>query len=76
MKKASLERARAAKKKALHLLSNIPEVNGVGIIKKKGKYTIKVNLSQEIAEPDRIPTEINSVPVIVNLIGTIHKQRD
>jgi hypothetical protein len=67
-----LEKARLAKSKAKEAFRTVGHVNGVGITRKEGKYAVKVNLS---AAPKRTPPKtIDGVPVVVQVVGEIHKQ--
>jgi hypothetical protein len=67
-----LEKARQAKSKAKGAFRSIGHVNGVGITRKDGKYAVKVNLE---SEPKRTPPKsIDGVPVVVHVVGEIHKQ--
>lgn len=67
----TLDEARAAKSKALNLLRNAPAVVGVGIARLNGGYCVKVNVSQS---QRGMPTDIDGVPVRVEVVGTLRKQ--
>ena len=69
-----LERARAAKTKAKSLLAKIPEINGIGLTQIDGEYAVKINLSCEPADRSAIPDEIDGIPVVLHVVGEIHKQ--
>jgi hypothetical protein len=66
---ATLERARAAKLKLSKLLTPLAELRALGIAILANGYGVKVNLAHKPAF--EIPVEIDEVPVIVEIIGTI-----
>ena len=68
-----LEAARAAKSKAVRLLRSNTGVNGIGITRLEGVYAVRVNLERE-CDPGELPTEIDGVPVVIRVVGQIHKQ--
>ena len=70
-----LEAARAAKTKARSLFAQFAQVNGVGITCKGDDYAVKVNLQSEPDSPADWPDEIDGVPVVVHVVGQIHKQQ-
>jgi hypothetical protein len=65
----TLERARAAKLKLAKTLTSLAELRGLGIAILANGYGVKVNLARRPAF--EIPAEIDEVPVIVEIIGTI-----
>ena len=65
----TLERARAAKQKLSKMISPLPELRGIGIAILANGYGVKVNLARWPA--CEIPEEIDQVPVIVEVTGTI-----
>lgn len=65
----TLERARAAKQKLAHMLEDVAELRGFGIAVIAGGYGVKVNLARR--PQCEIPAEIDEVPIIVKIIGTI-----
>ena len=69
---AELDRARAAKERTTKLTAKMPCVNGIGITKVRGKYAVKVSLS-EPAETG-LPKSMDGVPVVIEVAGTIRKQ--
>jgi PII-like signaling protein len=71
MKAATLTEARAAKEKLLRKVAKRPDVNGVGITRGQGGYGLKVNLSEDTGK--RLPTDVDGVPVRVEVVGTITK---
>jgi hypothetical protein len=69
-----LEAARAAKRKALRLLEKLGTVCGAGIARDGDVYVVRVNLE---AEPDpslELPSEIDGVPITIQVVGTIRAQ--
>jgi hypothetical protein len=71
MPQVTLERARAAKVTALRLLERVGGVVGVGITRVDGEYAVKVNLSAPVAHGTELPSEIDGVPVQVEVIGSV-----
>ncbi len=67
----TLEQARAAKAKALEALHDSPARAGVGITSVGAGYGVKINLTETV---ERLPSEIEGVPVIVEVVGTISKR--
>jgi hypothetical protein len=71
MSKATLDQARVAKRKAIELLAEIPELRGIGIAPLiGGGFGLKVNLLRA-TEGVQIPAEIDGVPVIVEIVGPV-----
>lgn len=68
-----LLRARAAKARVKQRFSRYGSVNGVGVTRIAGVYGIKVNLACEPTAA-KIPTEIDGVPVKVEVVGQIRKR--
>ena len=69
-----LEAARAVKEKAAKLMERFGQVCGVGITRREGVYAVKVNLEVEPSSSDKLPEEIDGVPIVVRVIGSIRKQ--
>jgi hypothetical protein len=68
---ATLDEARAAKKKAKELFAfNV----GVGITRSSDGYAVKVNLRNPIPYSESFPNLIDGVPVQFEVVGEIHKQ--
>jgi hypothetical protein len=67
----SLARAQAAKRAALRCFEKLGKVSGVGITRVKGEYAVKVNLCEAIDPSVELPTDIDGVPVRVEVTGTI-----
>ena len=70
---SSLSQARAAKAKLQTLLRKHPTVNGIGITRLEQGYGVKLNLSAP--RDDRIPDEVDGVPIQVETVGPIVKRR-
>jgi hypothetical protein len=71
MPQITLDRARAAKRAALARFEQIGHVVGIGITRVAGEYAVKVNLHEPVDPDIEIPTEIDGVPVRVEVTGTI-----
>ena len=67
-KNITIEQARAAKKNLLAQLTNVEEVNGIGITLHDDSYGLKVNLIKP-TKPDAIPTEIDGVKISTDVVG-------
>ncbi len=65
----SLERARAAKRTLAERLRGVEEVNGIGLTRVGESYALKVNC--ERAPAAELPTEIEGVSVVVEVVGKI-----
>jgi hypothetical protein len=70
----SLERARAAKPRALDVFSKLGDVVGIGLTRVGEQYGLKVNLSSAPKDPDAVPGEVDGVPVKVEVVGTLRKR--
>lgn len=78
-RRASLQEARVAKATAAAMLKEIPSVNGVGIIRSRGGYALKVNLVEpsedvEVLIRRRLSDALRHVPVRVEVVGPITKR--
>lgn len=71
MPQISLDKAQAAKRTALRRFEKLGKVTGVGITRVKGEYAVKVNLSEPVDPGVELPTEIDGVPVRVEVTSTI-----
>lgn len=69
-KESTLQQARAAKAKVIKLIGKHPDVNGIGVTPIGDGYGVKLNLVKG-ALADRIPREIDGVPVRVETVGRI-----
>ena len=72
-KTATLEAARSAKDEARRQFADKADVVGVGLTKaKKGGYAVKVNVRCAPVEP--MPDNVQGVPLVVEVVGTIRKR--
>lgn len=71
---ATLEQARAAKKEAEKVFGQLGQVVGVGITRVDGGYGVKVNLREQPAGKQALPSEVGGVPVRVEVVGEIRKR--
>jgi hypothetical protein len=72
---ATLEQARAAKDVALKMFAKLAGEFSVGITPwEDGTYGLKVNLTTPPAPSTKFPTEVNGVPVRVEVVGRIRKR--
>lgn len=69
MTPATLEQARAAKRKLAARLRDREDVQGIGIAVVQAGYGVKVNLAGPSAEG--IPDDVDGVPVIVDVVGPV-----
>ncbi|MBI2431561.1 MAG: hypothetical protein HYV26_01675 [Candidatus Hydrogenedentes bacterium] len=74
MNTCSIDKARAAKPRVQDLLRGVPQLAGVGITRVEKGYGVKVNLSAEPAAGVQVPTEVDGVPVRVEVVGRISKR--
>jgi hypothetical protein len=65
----TLDEARTAKPRALALFESLAEVVGVGITKIGDGYGLKVNLREAPAHDTSLPTEVDGVPVRLEVVG-------
>ena len=70
----SFEKALAAKVKHAGWLLGCPLVNGVGVTKFGEGYALKLNLSAALGSSE-LPTEIDGVPVMMQVVGPLRKFR-
>lgn len=74
MAKVTLQLARAAKRRAVELLCDLPGVVGIGVCRTpRGGYGVKVNLERVPPRSGRgsVPKSIAGVPVAVEVVGRI-----
>jgi hypothetical protein len=69
-----LDRARAAKAHAHTVFSKLGKVVGVGITTIGAEYGLKINLASPPPAATELPTEVDGVPVRVEVVGRIRKQ--
>ena len=71
MSRITLDEAQAAKKAALQRFARLGNVVGVGITRVNGEYAVKVNLREPVGPGVELPTDIDGVPVHVEVTGSI-----
>lgn len=71
MPRIPLNKAQAAKRSALRRFQKLGKVTGIGITRVRGEYALKVNLSEPVEPGTKFPTDIDGVPVRVEITGTI-----
>jgi hypothetical protein len=74
MNTQTLEAARAAKQQALRVFEPLASVVGVGITRVDGGYGLKVNLQQQPGTGVSLPSEVNGVPIRIEVVGPIKKR--
>lgn len=75
MNPTTLEKARAAKTRALDVFRREATVVGVGITRIDGGYGVKVNLQSPPGPGAKLPESIDDVPVRVEVVGQIRKRQ-
>lgn len=71
MSESTLDKAQAAKRTAVQRFAKLGTLAGVGITRVDGRYAIKVNLSKPPDVDFELPTEIDGVPIRVEITGTV-----
>jgi hypothetical protein len=74
MPNETLDAAREAKEKAKTIFSRHGTVNGIGLTRMGERYAVKVNFESEPQDRASMPRDIGGVPVVVQVIGALHKQ--
>jgi hypothetical protein len=74
MQDEKLDAAREAKEKAKTIFSRHGTINGIGLTRMGERYAVKVNFESEPRDQANMPRDIEGVPVVVQVIGTLHKQ--
>ena len=74
MESPNLEAARAAKQEAHRIFARLGQVVGVGITRINDAYGLKINLQQPPGAGVTLPSEVNGVPVRVEIVGPISKR--
>ena len=69
-----LDRVRAAKARAHAVFSKLGDVVGVGITTIGSEYGLKINLASPPPASSKLPTEVDGIPVRVEVVGPIRKQ--
>jgi len=69
-----LTHAREAKEKAKQIFPRYGTVQGIGLTRRGTGYAVKVNFAAEPGDRSRMPQQIADVPVVVEVVGRLHKQ--
>lgn len=70
----SIEQARQVKPKAAEAARALVEIVGAGLTKVDGSYAVKVNLREATPAMAALPTMIDGVKVIYEVVGTISRR--
>ncbi|WP_143393436.1 hypothetical protein [Fimbriiglobus ruber] len=70
----TLDEVRAAKPRALAVFEGLATVVGVGITQIGGGFGLKVNLREHPGADTQLPTEVDGVPVQIEVIDKPQKQ--
>jgi hypothetical protein len=65
----TLDEVRAAKPRALAVFESLAAVVGVGITRVGAGYGLKVNLREHPSADTPLPTEVDGVPVRLEVVG-------
>jgi hypothetical protein len=65
----SLDQARAARLVAVRRLRKLDNLTAIGITKVDGGYAIKVNLSEPLQPGLALPSQIDGVPLRIEVTG-------
>lgn len=72
----TIEQARTAKQMLLERLGGIEAVNGIGLVDGgECGYAVVVNLRRPLTMGEKIPQEVDGVPVKTRIVGDIRKIR-
>lgn len=74
MNTTSLDEARAAKPRVREFLHGVPQLAGVGITRIGEGYAVKVNLSEPYKTQTDLPSEIDGVPIRIEVVGRVTKR--
>lgn len=74
MNSTTLSQARAAKPRVHELLRGTPQLAGVGITRLGEGYAVKVNFSEPPGNDFAVPTELDGVPIRVEVVGYVTKR--
>lgn len=69
-----MDKARAAKARAHKVFSKLADVVGVGITTIGSEYGLKVNVSSPPLPSSVLPSEVDGVPVRMEVVGKIRKR--
>ena len=71
----SLDRARAAKMRLGKLLPGSVSVSGIGITQVGEDYAVKVNLASAPPSELTLPQDLDGVPIVFEVVGTISARK-
>lgn len=74
MRKLEVAAARDAKKKAKEIFQGLGSIHGIGLTRQGDHYAVKVSFEAEPQDWSRVPKDIDGVPMVVRVIGPLHKQ--
>ncbi len=74
MNHTTLDQARAAKAKVLAAFGHDASVVGIGITRIGEGFGVKLNLEAAPAPEANLPKDVDGVPVLVEVVGTIRKR--
>ena len=67
---ANLDQARAAQRHLAEVLSDVPQLNGIGITRVNEGFGLKANFTDSSVLA-RVPSEIDGVAVRVEVVGPV-----
>ena len=70
----SIEQARKVKSKASEAAWAQASVVGVGLTKVGGSYAVKVNLREPVPKSAQLPSQIDGVRVLYEVVGPISRR--
>lgn len=70
----SIEQARIAKEGIANRLSESANVVGIGLTRVGDDYAVKVNLREEPSAENPIPTEVDGVTIVCEVVGPLGKR--
>lgn len=74
MHTVTLEQARAAKQTVHRIFTRFGTVVGVGITRVHEGYAVKVNVSRPLPPEADVPSEVDGVPICVEVVGVIRSR--
>ena len=73
-KTVTIEQARTIKPRAVEVFGRVARLAGVGITRIGDGYGLKVNLVEAPAAKTQLPSDIDGVPVRIEVVGVIRKR--
>jgi len=67
----TLDQAQVAKRVILEQFGHLGQIVGVGITRHDGDYAVKVNLSEPLHSDARLPSALDGVRLVVEVVGSI-----